>query len=101
MRHYRIRPGTMAAFKDAWLKGVYQLRKRYGFGFVGVWANEATHDFVWILTYDGPEGLEAADRRYYESRERKEMDPDPAQYIEPGGVRVMLESVLPGYAAGR
>lgn len=95
IRHYKIKPGTMAAFKDAWLRGVYPLRKRHGFDFVGVWGNDETNDFVWILTYPGAEGLEAADRRYYESDERKTMDPDPAQHIEPGGTKVMLAPVAP------
>lgn len=95
MRHYKIRPGTMAAFKDAWLKGVYRLRRKTGFDFVGVWGNDQTRDFVWILTYAGVEGLETADRRYYELDERKTMGPDPAQYIEPGGTRVMLTPITP------
>lgn len=98
LRHYKIRPGTMSAFLAAWLNGVYPLRQRFGFTFAGAWQVEGRDEFVWIIGHDGPEGLEAADKRYYDSRERKTMDPDPAQYIEPGGITVILRSVLPGSA---
>lgn len=93
LRHYKIKPGAMAAFKDAWLRGVYPLRKERGFGFVGAWSNEGTNEFVWLLSYAGADGLEEADRRYYASSDRKALDPDPAQYIEPGGPKVTLTGV--------
>ena len=37
--------------------------------------------FVWIVSYDGPGGWEAANKSYYDSPERKAMDPDPASLI--------------------
>jgi len=72
----------MDAFLDAWLTGVYPLRRKLGFTLAGAWRVGGTDEFVWILGYDGPEGFAAADRRYYESDERTRMSPDPAQYIE-------------------
>lgn len=93
LRHYKIRPGSMDAFLSAWLKGVYPLRQRFGFTFVGAWTVREKDEFVWIIGYDGD--LEAADRRYYDSPERKAIDPDPAQYIEPGGLKVAMRNVLP------
>src|SRR5687767_15017361 len=95
IRHYKIRSGSMRAFVDAWLTGVYPLRQRFGFTFIGAWTVDERDEFIWIIGYAGPDGLAAADKRYYDSRERKEIDPDPAQYIEPGGVKLMLRSVLP------
>jgi hypothetical protein len=94
LRHYKIRPGTMAAFIDAWLSGVYPLRIRFGFSFAGAWVVEGKDEFVWIIGYDGAEGFTEADRRYYDSQERKAMAPDPAQYIEAGS-KLMLKSILP------
>ena len=38
--------------------------------------------FIWILSYDGPDGFEARDAAYYDSPERKSMTPDPATLIE-------------------
>ena len=38
--------------------------------------------FIWILSYDGPDGFEARDSAYYVSSDRKSMKPDPAPLIE-------------------
>jgi hypothetical protein len=94
LRHYRIRAGAMDVFLDAWLRGVYPLRRAFGFTFVGAWRVEGADEFVWVIGYDGPDGFAAADRRYYASDERKKMHPDPAQYIEAPVTRDM-RSVLP------
>ena len=83
----------MDAFLDAWLRGVYPLRRKFGFTFAGARRAAATDEFVWIIGYDGPEGFAAADRRYYESDERKRMSPDPAQYVETSE-NLMMRSVL-------
>jgi NIPSNAP protein len=95
LRHYRIRAGRMDTFLDAWLRGVYPLRLKFGFTFAGAWRVEGADELLWIIGYDGPEGFAAADKRYYESDERKRMTPDPAQYIE-APVNKMMRSVLPG-----
>jgi hypothetical protein len=62
--------------------------------FAGAWRVEDAEEFVWIIGYDGAEGFAAADKRYYESEERKRMSPDPAQYIE-APVTEMMRSILP------
>jgi hypothetical protein len=94
LRHYRIRAGRMDEFLDAWLRGVYPLRRKFGFHFVGAWRVEGADEFVWILGYDGADGFAEADRRYYASDERKRMTPDPAAFIE-RPMQSMLRSVLP------
>jgi hypothetical protein len=94
LRRYGIRAGKMDAFLDAWVRGVYPLRRRFGFTFAGAWRVEDADEFVWILGYDGLDGFAAADQRYYESEERKQMSPDPAQYID-GAINEMMRSVLP------
>jgi len=94
LRHYRIRAGCMDAFLDAWLRGVYPLRRQFAFTFAGAWRIEGTDEFVWIMGYDGPDGFAAADKRYYASAEREHMSPDPARYIEAPISRPM-RSVLP------
>jgi hypothetical protein len=94
LRHFRIRAGSMDAFVDAWLAGVYPLRRKFGFRFVGAWRIEDADEFVWIIGYDGADGFAAADKRYYDSDERKRIRPDPAQYIE-APVKKMMRSVLP------
>lgn len=83
----------MDEFLDAWLRGVYPLRRKFGFVFAGAWRTEGSDQFIWIIGYDGPDGFAAADKRYYESLERKRMAPDPSQYIE-APVNQMMRSVL-------
>ena len=84
----------MDGFLDAWLRGVYPLRRKFGFTFAGAWRIEGADEFVWIMGYDGPDGFAAADKRYYASAEREHMSPDPAPYIEAPTSRPM-RSVLP------
>jgi hypothetical protein len=81
LRHYRIRPGKLDEFIDAWLRGVRPLRERFGFVVAGAWRVDDADQFVWILGYDGADGFAAADRRYYASEERKRLAPDPAPLI--------------------
>ena len=94
LRHYRIRPGQMDAFVEAWRRAVYPLRKKFGFTFVGAWRVEGADEFVWIMGYNGFDGFAAADRRYYASDERKRLSPDPAKLIDEP-MTSMLRSVLP------
>ena len=82
LRRNRIRAGCMDEFLDAWLRGVVPLRRRFGFTFVGAWTVADTDEFVWILGYEGPDGFDRADDRYYASAERAALDPDPAQWFD-------------------
>jgi hypothetical protein len=41
-----------------------------------------SEELVWILGYQGPDGFDAADARYYASAERAALEPDPAQWFE-------------------
>ncbi len=81
IRRYQIDPAAIDAFVDAWLNGVVPLRERFGFRFHGAWVLEESSEFVWIMSYDGPEGFAAADAAYYASAERRALSPDPAGYI--------------------
>ncbi|HLM18035.1 MAG TPA: hypothetical protein VK549_09465 [Acidimicrobiia bacterium] len=82
LRRNRITAGHIDDCIEAWLSGVVPLRRRFGFTFGGAWIVEATHELLWILAYDGPDGFDDADRRYYASTERSVLDPDPAQWFE-------------------
>lgn len=82
LRRNRIRAGEMDAFLAAWAPQVPALRRRFGFELVGAWVVEGGDELVWILGYDGEDGFDAADRRYYASPERSALDPDPARFME-------------------
>jgi hypothetical protein len=84
VRRYRIEPEKMDEFVAEWRDGVVPLRERLGFIVDGAWVIEDSNEFLWIIGYDGPEGLAAGNEAYYASEERKSMDPDPARLILAG-----------------
>jgi hypothetical protein len=81
IRIFTINKGKMDMFLDAWQKGVYPLRIKNGFKIEGAWVVQEKNKFIWILSYDGPEGFEAKDSAYYASQARTTLKPDPAEYI--------------------
>ena len=81
IRIFTINKGKMDVFLDAWQKGVYPLRIKSGFKIEGAWVVKEKNKFIWILSYDGPEGFEAKDSAYYASQARTSLKPDPAEYI--------------------
>jgi hypothetical protein len=50
-------------FLDAWLRGVVPLRRRLSGSPSWAWVVEDDDELVWILGYDGPDGLTRADDR--------------------------------------
>jgi hypothetical protein len=81
IRIFTINKGKMDVFLAAWQKGVYPLRIKSGFKIEGAWVVKEKNKFIWILSYDGPEGFEAKDSAYYGSQARTTLKPDPAEYI--------------------
>ena len=80
LRIYRIKDGELAEWVEEWTTHVARLRRQFGFTVLGPWLDGRT--FVWLLGYDGDDGFAAADARYYDTPERKAVDPDPARHIE-------------------
>jgi hypothetical protein len=81
LRIYTIDRGKLDEFVRIWSAGVYPLRLRLGYRIDGAWVIRERNEFVWILTYDGPEPWEAKEAAYYASPERVAMDPNPASLI--------------------
>lgn len=81
LRIFTINRGKMDEFVEAWLEGVYPLRLKHGFNIDSAWVIKERNEFMWTLSYDGPEDFEAKDAAYYDSAERVTLDPDPVQYI--------------------
>ena len=94
LRVFTINKGRLDDFVGAWLDGVYPLRQKHGYRIDGAWTIRERNQFVWLLTYDGPEDWEAKDRAYYAAPERAAVDPDPAQWIA-RAEHVFLTPVLP------
>jgi NIPSNAP protein len=81
LRDYQIRPGELEQWVEEWKKMVCPLRTSFGFAVVGAWTIEESDRFVWILAWGGPGSFEEADRAYYASAERFDMNPDPARHL--------------------
>ena len=80
LRVYTVKPGEMDAFSQEWGEQILPLRLQRGFRVIGPWVIDETNQFVWILEHDGD--FEVADSRYYDSPERKKVDPDPVRHLE-------------------
>ena len=81
LRIYTINAGEMEEWVAEWRAQVLPLRRRLGFEVLGAWVSDETTTFTWLLGYDGPDGIEAANAAYYDSPERAALDPDPARHI--------------------
>lgn len=93
LRMYQVKQGELDAFIEEWRARVVPLRRRFGFRVEGAWAIREKGEFIWILSYDGPDGFEKRDAAYYASPERKALSPDPARHLARIDTRLMT-SVL-------
>jgi hypothetical protein len=80
LRMYTVKHGHMDDFCQEWGENILPLRLQSGFRVTGPWVIDETNQFVWILEHDGD--FETADSRYYDSPERKKVQPDPARHLE-------------------
>jgi hypothetical protein len=81
VRIYTINRGQLQQFAREWREKILPLRQELGFAVSGAWLLEETSQFVWVLSYEGPDAWEAKDVAYYTSPQRRAMDPDPARLI--------------------
>ncbi len=89
LRMYKAKEGELDAFIAEWRAQILPLRRKFGFRVDGAWAIRAKSEFIWILTYEGPEGFEARDAAYYAAPERKAVSPDPARHLTQIDTRLM------------
>ncbi len=94
LRMYVAKEGHLDEFVREWRAGVVPLRQKFGFKVEGAWTIPAKNEFIWIISYNGPDGFEARDAAYYASPERKALAPDPARHLAQTDTRLMT-SVLP------
>ena len=82
LRIYTIKTGAMQAWISEWKSTIAPLRRRFGFEVVDAWTADEPERFIWILRYAGDRSWDEADAEYYNSPDRKALDPDPARHIE-------------------
>lgn len=75
---YRAKEGALDDFVREWRDRVLPLRLAFGFEVLGPWVT-GDGQFVWLVGHR--DGIEAADAAYYDSPERRAVDPDPARHL--------------------
>ncbi len=81
LRFYTINRDCLEQFAQEWKLNVLPLRRAHGFEIHQAWTIVQTNQFAWVISYDGAESWEAKERAYYDSTERREIQPNPARLI--------------------
>jgi predicted oxidoreductase len=89
LRIYKIRPGLMVEFARKWRPTYAKARVDFGFKIEGAWVDEEAYEFIWLVSYAGPEGYAAADAAYYASPGRAAIAWDTSPYIEKMDLRLL------------
>ncbi|MGW2161628.1 NIPSNAP family protein [Nonomuraea sp. NPDC001699] len=80
-RTYTIREGLLEEWSEKWRSQVVPLRLEFGFEIHGAWLDHERSQFVWVLSYDGPESFQERNQQYWASPERVGMGLDPSLYL--------------------
>ncbi len=80
LRTYTINKGALEQWVQEWQTQLVPLRQKMGFVVLEAYTVPSTNQFVWLMGFDGG-SWETADRAYFDSEERKTMQPDPARLI--------------------
>jgi hypothetical protein len=81
LRTYTLHPNALEAFVGVWQAQIKPLREKLGFRILGAWTIKATNQFVWLLHHDDANAWQQLDQAYFDSEERRAMQPDPASLI--------------------
>jgi hypothetical protein len=95
LRIYTINKGHLDDFAQGWLEHVYPLHLKMGYKIERAGVIPERNEFVWEVSYDGPEDWNEKQAAYFASPERKAVDPDPARFIAKTD-RWFVEDVLGG-----
>ncbi|WP_280482676.1 hypothetical protein [Nocardia cyriacigeorgica] len=63
------------------------MRLELGFEIGGAWVDHERSQFIWLISYDGDETFEEANKRYWASPRRGALGLDPAHYLTARDVR--------------
>jgi hypothetical protein len=89
LRIYRVREGALDEFLTLWHEHVVPARRALGFEVVGAWVDRETREFAWVVSHPAPDGIDAAERAYFDSAQKAAIPRSPAELFESSEVRVM------------
>ncbi len=81
LRTYTINKGCLELWVQEWETMLVPLREKLGFVVLEAYSLPSSNQFVWLMGYAGSNTWEAADQAYFDSEERKTMQPDPGRFI--------------------
>ncbi len=81
LRTYTLRPGTLEQWIAVWRGQIKPLRESLGFTVPAAWSVPGKNQFVWLLSYTGPDDWATLDAAFHASPERASLTPDPAGMI--------------------
>jgi hypothetical protein len=81
LRTYTVREGMLDEWVERWRAEIVPLRLELGFAIGGAWVVRERNQFVWLISYDGPETFAERNAVYWASPERKAMNLDPDEYL--------------------
>lgn len=81
LRTYTVREGTLDEWVERWRAEIVPLRRGLGFTIGGAWTDRERSQFVWLISYDGPQTFAERNALYWASPERKAMNLDADDYL--------------------
>ncbi|MFD9716168.1 NIPSNAP family protein [Streptomyces sp. NPDC059076] len=81
LRTYTVREGLLDEWVERWRSEIVPLRRELGFEVGGAWIDREQNQFIWLISYEGPESFAERNAMYWASPARKAMDLDPDDYL--------------------
>ncbi|MDX3450857.1 NIPSNAP family protein [Streptomyces sp. ME02-8801-2C] len=81
LRTYTVRDGLLDEWVERWREEIVPLRLELGFTIGGAWVDRERNQFVWLISYDGPETFADRNAMYWASPAREAMNLAPDDYL--------------------
>ncbi|WP_031103274.1 NIPSNAP family protein [Streptomyces sp. NRRL S-146] len=81
LRTYTVRDGLLDEWARRWREEIVPLRLKLGFTIGGAWVDRELNQFLWLISYEGPETFAERNALYWASSEREAMGLNPDDYL--------------------
>jgi hypothetical protein len=93
LRTYTIREGLLDEWARRWREDILPVRREFGFTIPHAFLDRERNQFIWMVSYTGPETFTERNRIYWNSPQRLAMNLDHKQYLVSSTVHI-LEDVI-------